>query len=293
MKFTKMERETNNFILVPTDFSDVAGNALSHAIMVAKAYKNGITLLSIIEENFLSGLFTSSQSGLVREAIEARLEKLAGEIRDTHKLAVNTRIESGRVYKIISEISNAENYDSIIMGSHGASGLEQVIGSNSSRTIQYSKVPVVVVKSQPVRAGYKKIVMPIDLSLESRQKVDWAKLLAKKFDSEVHVIYTGSSDEFTQNRISATIKHVEHDLVESGVHFVSNEIEDKMLENFATEVLTYADNMKADLILAMTHTEKGITDFMIGTLTQQLVNRSENIPIMCIHPHETGFTYDY
>lgn len=288
-----MQRETNNFILVPTDFSEVATNALNHAIAVAKAYKNGITLLSIVEESFLSGLFSSNQSDLVKEAISSRLDKLSAEIRSSHGLEVKTRIETGRVYKMVAQIANEENYDSIIMGSHGASGLEQVIGSNASRTIQYAEVPVVVVKNQPIREGYKKIVMPIDLSIESRQKVDWAKHLAKQFNSEVHVVYTGSTDEFTQNRINATIKHVEHDLQGEGVRFVSSEIENKVLENFATEVLSYAENVKADLLLVMTHTEKGITEMVIGTLTQQLVNRSESIPVMCIHPTETGFTYDY
>lgn len=288
-----MQRKTNNLILVPTDFSEVANNAVNHAIAVAKAYKNGITLINIIDEGFLGGLFSSNQTELVKEAVESRLNKMAADIRTTHGLEVYTRIGSGRVYKVISEIANTENYDSIIMGSHGASGLEQVIGSNASRTIQYAEVPVVVVKNQPIREGYKKIVMPIDLSIESRQKVDWSKHLAKQFGSEVHIVYSGSSDEFTQNRINATIKHVEHDLTSENIRFVTSEVEAKVLENFSTEVLTYADNVKADLILVMTHTEKGIADLVIGTLTQQLVNRSENIPVMCIHPTDTGYKYDY
>jgi nucleotide-binding universal stress UspA family protein len=276
-----MQRDTNNQILVPTDFSEVANNALNHAVTIAKAFGNSITLLSIVEESFLSGLFSGNQSGLVKEAIEARLAKQAEELKNTYNVQVNTRVENGRVYKIIAEIAN------------GASGLEQVIGSNASRVIQYAKVPVVVVKNQPIREGYKRIVMPIDLSIESRQKVDWGIHVAKKFDSEIHVVYTGSSDEFTQNRINASVKNVENHLATAGVRFVSSEIEDKMLENFGTEVLSYAENMKADLILVMTHTEKNLTEMVIGTLTQQLVNRSENIPVMCIHPHETGFTYDY
>lgn len=288
-----MERNTNNFILVPTDFSEVANNALNHAVAIAKAYKNGITLLSIVEESFLSGLFSGDKGDLVKEALENRLSKQADEIRSTYGLEVNTRIETGRVYKTISEIANKENFDSIIMGSHGASGLEQVIGSNASRTIQYSEVPVVVVKNQPIREGYKKIIMPIDLSIESRQKVEWGIDIAKHFDSEIHVVYAGSTDEFNHNRIMASVKHVEHELADAKVKFVSTEIEGKVLENFATEVLTYAENVKGDLLLVMTHTERGITDMVIGTLTQQLVNRSENIPVMCIHPHDPGFTYDY
>lgn len=288
-----MNRNTNNQILVPTDFSEVANNALSHAITVAKAYGNGITLVSVVEESFLGGLFSGNQTNLIKEALEARLAKATEEIKTTHNLNIQTRVETGKVYKKIAEIANNEKFDSIIMGSHGASGLEQVIGSNASRTLQHAEVPVVVVKNQPIREGYKKIVMPIDMSIESRQKVDWAIHLASKFNSEVHIVYTGSTDEFNANRINAAIKLVEHELASKGVKFVTNEIEDKMLENFGTEVLTYAENVNADLILVMTHTEKGLSEMVIGTLTQQMVNRSENIPVMCIHPHETGFTYDY
>lgn len=288
-----MERKTNNNILVPTDFSEVASNALGHAVKVAQTYKNEITLVNIIDEGFFGGLFGSgNQAELVREAVENRLNKLAEEIESTHGIKVHKRIDSGRIYKVISKIANDENFDSIIMGSHGANGLEQVIGSNASRTIQYAEVPVVVVKNNNVGEGYKTIVMPIDLSIESRQKVDWGIHLAKQFNSEIHIAYQGSSDEFTNNRINANVKAVEHQLEKSGVKFVCSEIEDKLLENFATEIISYAANVKADMILVMTDTEPNLAERIMGTYTQQIVNRSP-VPVMCIHPKETAFTYYY
>lgn len=288
-----MERKTNNNILVPTDFSEVASNALGHAVKVAQTYKNEITLVNIIDEGFFGGLFGSgNQTELVREAVENRLNKLAEEIESTHGIKVHKRIDSGRIYKVISKIANDENFDSIIMGSHGANGLEQVIGSNASRTIQYAEVPVVVVKNNNVGEGYKTIVMPIDLSIESRQKVDWGIHLAKQFNSEIHIAYQGSSDEFTNNRINANVKAVEHQLEKSGVKFVCSEIEDKLLENFATEIISYAANVKADMILVMTDTEPNLAERILGTYTQQIVNRSP-VPVMCIHPKETAFTYYY
>jgi nucleotide-binding universal stress UspA family protein len=288
-----MQRKTNNNILVPTDFSEVASNALGHAIKVAQTYKNEITLVNIIDEGFFGGLFGSStQTELVREAVDNRLTKLAEEIESTHGIKVHKRIDSGRIYKVISKIANDENFDSIIMGSHGANGLEQVIGSNASRTIQYAEVPVVVVKNNNVGEGYKSIVMPIDLSIESRQKVDWGIHLAKQFGSEIHIAYQGSSDEFTNNRINANVKSVQHQLEQSGVKFVCSEIEDKLLENFASEIITYANNVKADMILVMTDTSPNLAERILGTYTQQIVNRSP-VPVMCIHPVETAFTYYY
>ncbi len=50
------ERETNNTILVPIDFSEISMNALDHAVQLAKIYKNEITLLYIFEERPIASI---------------------------------------------------------------------------------------------------------------------------------------------------------------------------------------------------------------------------------------------
>jgi nucleotide-binding universal stress UspA family protein len=287
-------RKTNNTILVPTDFSDIARCAVNHAGRVAKAYGNEITLIFILEESFLGGLFAKNQSEIMKDAITTKLEVRAKEISEEFGVKVNTRVDSGKVYKTISDIANNEGYDSIIMGSHGASGLEQIIGSNASRTIQYAEVPVVVVKNSNLGAnGYKKIVMPFDLTIESKQKLSWGVNIAQKFDSEIHIVFSDSDDEYLDRKMKNNIALVKNTLESKGVRYKLHEFKDGVFDNFANEVHNYAKIVEADLILAMTHTEKGIGEMIIGTLTQQLVNKAENIAVMCIHPAETGFNYDY
>ena len=289
-----MNRNTNNNILVPIDFSPIADNALTHAIKIAKVYNNEITLMYILEESFLGGLFSAGQNDVMIDAIKAKVALKAAEITAAHGIKVNHRVEKGKVYKTIAETANEEGFDSIIMGSSGASGLEQIVGSNASRTIQYSEVPVVVIKQSPIAEhGYKKIVMPIDLSMESRQKVDWAIHIGKKFKSEIHIVFSNSSDEYLSKRISGGVNIVKAQLEESGIQYVLHDLKDSILDNFANEVLQYSDAVKADLILVMTHTEKGIRELIIGTLTQQIVIKSEDIPVMCIYPHATGYTFDF
>ncbi len=289
-----MNRQTNNNILVPTDFSEVADCALKHAIAVAKAYKNEITLMYIVEDGFLGGIFSKSQSEIMKDAIVTKLNVKAQEIERETGIKVTTRAESGKVYKTIAEVANSEKYDSIIMGSHGASGLEQIVGSNASRTIQYAEVPVVVVKSTSLSSeGYKKIVMPFDLTIESKQKLEWGINIAQKFNSEIHIVYSKSEDEYLDLKMKANIAQVKHTLEDHKVKFVMYEFNDSVLDNFANEIHNYANIINADLIVAMTHTEKGISEMIIGTLTQQLVNRANNVAVMCIHPKETAFNYDY
>jgi nucleotide-binding universal stress UspA family protein len=289
-----MNRQTNNNILVPTDFSEVADCALKHAIAVAKAYKNEITLMYIVEDGFFGGIFSKSQSEIMKDAIVTKLNVKAQEIERETGIKVTTRAESGKVYKTISEIANAEKFDSIIMGSHGASGLEQIVGSNASRTIQYAEVPVVVVKSTSLGSeGYKKIVMPFDLTIESKQKLEWGINIAQKFNSEIHIVYSKSDDEYLDAKMKANIAQVKHTLEDHKVKYVMYEFKDSVLDNFANEIHNYANITNADLIVAMTHTEKGISEMIIGTLTQQLVNRANNVAVMCIHPKETAFNYDY
>ncbi len=284
----------NNNILVPFDFSDIAANALHHAVKIAEAYNNEITLLHIVEEGGLFSLFGRNDQSLqlLKEGIEGRLDKIIAEIQTNHKVRINKRIEEGKVYKTVSSVANEGNYDSIIMGSNGASGIERIIGSNASRVIQYSTVPVVVIKQQTIGEGYKKIVLPIDLSIESKQKVAWAVHIAKNFDSVIHVIFENSSDEFTRTKINANIVQVKHMLAEAGVRFEVKELEDKFLENFATETINYANSINADLLIIMTQQEMNIGEMIIGTLAQQMVNQSEKVPVMCIHPSPTGYSFD-
>lgn len=288
------ERKTNNQILVPTDFSDVARCAVNHAGRVAKAYGNEITLVYVIEESFLGGIFSKGQSAIMKDAIATKLEVRAKEVSEEFGVKVSTIVETGKVYKTIAEIANNGGYDSIIMGSHGASGLEQIVGSNASRTIQYAEVPVVVVKSSDIgKNGYKKIVMPFDLTIESRQKLDWGINIAKKFDSEIHIVYSDSDDEYLDRKMKNNIAVIKSALEKNKVNYTLYEFKDSVFDNFANEIHNYAKIIEADLIVAMTHTEKGIGELVIGTLTQQLVNKAENIAIMCIYPAETGFNYDY
>src|SRR5262249_2015194 len=117
-KHIHMKRNNNNNILVPTDFSEVAHNALGHPLKIAEVYKNEITLINIQDDGGLFGIFggnNNEKMGLVKEAIEMKMDKLISEAKSLyHHIVINKRIEYGKIYRVITEISADENFDSII-----------------------------------------------------------------------------------------------------------------------------------------------------------------------------------
>jgi nucleotide-binding universal stress UspA family protein len=291
-----MNRTNNNNILVPTDFSEVANNALGHALKIADVYNNEITLVNIQDEGGIFGLFGShDKMELVKEAVNTRMDKVIEEAKSKYpNVKINKRIEIGKIYKVITEIAENENFDSIVMGTNGASGLQQIIGSNASRVINYAKVPVVVVKEQPIgQAGYKNIVLPIDLSRESRQKVTWAIHLAKKFNSTIHVIYENSTNDEFKNRIFAAVNQTQDILEQNNATYIVRGLDqDKYPDSFAEDTLAYAQDINADLIMIMSQQEKGFSEFLLGSYAQQIVNHSGKVPVMCINSSDTGVIID-
>jgi nucleotide-binding universal stress UspA family protein len=175
------------------------------------------------------------------------------------------------------------------MGTNGASGLHQITGSNSSRVINYADVPVIVVKEKSIGNGYEKIVMPIDATRESRQKVKWAIHLAKKFNSTIHVIYENATNEEFRNKIFAAVNQTQDMLSTSGAKFIVRGLdEDKYPDSFAEDTLAYANEIDADLIMVMSQQEKGFKEFLLGSYAQQIVNNGGRIPIMCINSNDIG-----
>lgn len=287
----------NNTILVPYDFSEIAKNALGHALKVADAYKNNITLLHILDDGGIFGsLFSDDHKNeLINEALNIKMDKLIAECKvDFPNVQINKRIESGKIYKVITNIANDEDYDSIIMGTNGASGLQQITGSNASRVINYANVPVVVVKEKSIGSkGYEKIVLPIDMTRESRQKVRWAVHLAKKFNSVIHVIYENASAEEFKIRINGAVNQTTDILNQNNVNFVLRPLdEDKYPDSFAEDTLNYANEIDADLIMIMSQQEKGFSEFLLGSYAQQIVNHSGKVPIMCINSNDAGVILD-
>lgn len=285
----------DNIILVPTDFSTASNNAIDHAIEIAELFDNEITLLYVVEESIFKSIFGSSmEKSVMVDAITKKLSEKAEAITSKNpKITVNTLVREGKVYKQIIDVASTYACDSIVMGFAGVNGVERFMGSTTTRVLKSSEVPVVIIKDVKSSSQYEKIVLPIDLTKESRQKVDWAVHVGKRYNSEIHVIMEVESDEFLMNKVKASLKQVEGILAKNGIKHVSKLLDDQEYpEHFGKDIIKYAEEVNADLIMIMTQKETGVQDYLrLGSFARHVIHESKNIPVMAINPKETVKSY--
>jgi len=284
----------HNVILVPIDFSTASNNAVEHAVGIAELFENEIALLYVVKESLFKSFFGSNvEHSILMDQINTKLEERKKMIIDKHpNMIVNTIVKEGSVYKQIIETAGTLPCDSIVMGYHGSSAVAQVIGSTTSRVLRSSSVPVVIVKETKSTTTYKKILLPIDLTKESKQKVSWAIHLAKKYDSEVHVIMEIEEDEFLMKKVSNNLAQVEAMLAKEGIKHVSKILDDQNYpEQFGGDVVQYAEEEDIDLVLIMTQKEGGVMDFFLGSFARQIIEGTKQTPVMAINPKELAVHY--
>jgi nucleotide-binding universal stress UspA family protein len=279
---------SSNKILVPIDFSEQSLIALEQSYTIAKEYNAEITLLHIIEESgMLSKFFSSEQHNHYNVDIKKRLDELATSVEKANNIKVNTLIAKGSVYEKTNEVAELINATFIIMGTNGDDGLKKkFIGSNALRVVRESKIPVITIKGKHHRTGCKNIVLPLDLSTETREKVDTAVELSKLFHGAtvriVSVLYT--SDEFLVNRITRQLEQVKSFLEKEKVACTAEIIKGiKGEETLAENILEYAKKVEGDLIMIMTQQEVDFTQYFIGSSAQEFINHS-TIPVLSIRP---------
>jgi nucleotide-binding universal stress UspA family protein len=280
--------QASNKILVPIDFSEQSLIALEQSYNLAREYHAEITLLNVIEEGgMLAKFFSNQQHDDLKKKVQDQLDALAIDVEKKSEVKVNVIIAKGSTYDKIAEVAEMINATIIVMGTNGDQGLKKkFIGSNALRVVRESTVPVITIKGKHHRNGCKTIVLPLDLSKETREKVDKAVEFSRLFHGAVvrvvSVLFT--TDEFVVNRITRQLGQVKSFLEKENVECTAEIIKGiKGEETLAQNILEYAVKVEGDLIMIMTQQEIDFTEFFIGSSAQEIINHSK-IPVLSIRP---------
>lgn len=267
-------------LLVAFDFSKNALHMLNYALMYANKLKTGLHLV------WVDNTSTPDQMMNIEQTLRIETRKYFDEIVAKYepKLKqgkIQVHLRKGKVYSEVAMLAKQISADIIFAGTHGVSGYERFwIGSNAYRIVTSAPCPVITMRTDfKFHKSIKRILVPIDSTAESRQKLPFVASLAEAFDAEIHLVVLYNSPlSVIRSRIKSSAEEALKCLKERNIKTFIKEIE---TEKVAQSLLAYSDEMKADMMAIMTEQSNTAGNMFLGPYAQQMVNNSL-IPVVSI-----------
>ncbi len=263
-------------ILVPTDFSNEAENAIKVAAQLSRKHDCELILLHMLD----LPLTQLNDGGTPTDLPEAvYFMKLAHKefeevmSKDYLKdITIHEMVDFHDIATGILETCRTNDVDLIVMGSHGADGLKEMfIGSNAEKVVRTSETPVLVIKNEHKDFDIKEFVFASDFKNDNKETYKQAIKLANAFNAKIHLLMVNTVGNFTTTaaakvRISEFIKNTDFK------NYTINIYNDETVEK---GILNFSHIIDADLIGISTHGRQGIAHFFNGSLSEDLVNHAK------------------
>ena len=264
-------------ILVPVDFSKEAESAAKVAASIARKTGSEIFLVHMLELP-VTTIDPAEMNTISSEPQIIYFMKLAHQKFDKFKklpflegLAVVESIQFQHAFSGIIDESEKNNIDLIVMGSQGASGLQEMfIGSNTEKVVRRSKIPVLVIKQSVEEFEVNDILFASDFNKESKSTFHRVIDFANLFEAKVHLLYVNTIHNFN------TTKNIESRIAKFMADFDFDNYTTNIYNDISIEkgILSFARDIDADLIALNTHGRSGLSQLFNGSIGQELANHA-------------------
>ena len=259
-------------IIVPTDFTPTSDKAVEFAISLTRSLHGEVHLLNLVK--------SSADASAAQQKMDEQIQRWYIQ---TAVKAISM-IKVGNIFEDIPAFVEEENGDLVVMGTHGMKGLQYIVGSHALRVITETKAPFVVVQDNTVvKTNIQKILVPLDLHKETKQKIKFSGDMAEKFKASVDIIIPNEKDEYLKNQVMRNMSYAEG-------YFESREIPfqtimaEKDSDEFADAVVTYAAEAKIDLICILNFANEKMIHAFGKDAEQKVITNAAAIPVMVLNP---------
>ena len=291
-------------ILVPTDFSENAANALTYAIQLVKFVKGRLLLFhnAEIPPNFAgNNIFTAGDLTMGMNAAypggvfpnqeleqlqQDNLNQLASRVRQDmgSNFPVDTFYMYGSLTDNLNEIVRKEQVDLVVMGTTGASTfLERFIGTNTASVIKRTQVPVLAIPAEATFTLPHKIAYAADLELEEDIFLNQLLNFAQPYGANITLVHIKSenqvdiiNDELIQEELRQKYPNQQLQLLERPGKTVA-----LGLENYIREV-------GSDLLAVGIHEHSFIYTLFHSSVPEQLIFHT-TVPVLALPEKPINF----
>lgn len=281
----KVEVKMKN-ILVGIDFSKGSLHALEYAINLANITISDVLILWVDKQsdNESNHVFAEiddykdEASQTITEIMETWTPKLKGG-------KLHYKIRKGKVYTEIAIQAKLSKSSYIITGTHERNGFDEFsVGDDAFKVVTSAPCPVITIHpNYGALNNFNHILLPIDTTAFTMQKVPVIVELAGLLNSDIHILgINGTGLTSLQKKVDDNVRKVEQLLREQIITSTSEIIKNSDITH---TILTYAEKIEAGLISVMTEQEPSQSSIMMGPQTQYIINMSE-IPVLSIQPRK-------
>lgn len=264
-------------ILVGFDFSTGSAYAVDLSIDIANRSGLDLRLVYVIEKG--------QDAAPARAEIERRNAGVAHLLKG---IRMDYVIREGKVSAELAKQADEDGSELIVVGTNGMSGYKKnFIGRNTYSTIAHSRCPVLTIREDfNFNKALENIVVPLDSSADTRQKVPYAARFAKVFGSKLHILglYT-SSNTSIRGIVDGYVKMVGNYLDKAEIDYEVHCVD--VPKNLTVTTLEYADGVDADMIVIMTEQESSLSSVILGTYAERMLANSTR-PILTVRPEQVN-----
>ncbi len=281
-------------ILCPIDFSVSSDHAAAHAVALARWFGASITALHVDNPIFLPmpGLVLAGYRGepALEEDDARRLTDRVLHVFADARTPLDVRVVTGPPQTRIVDGAIALPADLIVMGTHGASGLEHlVLGSVTEHVLRHAPCPVLTVPPRSRATSslpFKRLLVPVDFSDWSLAALELVWRLAQEADAKVTLLHAVDRDPDADlaSGVGVAVRQVDPDpgqvrarlcgLVPDSVRaWCQPEVRVVRGRPFRA-ILQAAADERADLIVMGVHGRSPVNLVLFGSTTNQVVRRA-------------------
>jgi nucleotide-binding universal stress UspA family protein len=268
-------------IVVPTDFSAPAEQALNYAIELAKKTKASITLLHINQVAMVDASMPAETYQLLVKEIEeltiAGFDTLEKKLLKPSGIDYTTETRYGFVSEEICAVAKEAEADLIIMGTTGASGAAEIlIGSNAASVVAKSTVPILVIPKDLTYKDYSRIVYATDYNEPEFPALMRLIYFAELFDCPLDVIHVKSDADKYFNAENNFFKKNKANITYPNIHYIQLEKGDVI-----QSINHYVEENHGDLLVMAKHNRSFFDRLFHRSLSKKMAYHTK-IPLLVL-----------
>jgi nucleotide-binding universal stress UspA family protein len=265
-----------NRILVPVDFSDTSFHALIYATKFFAGSDLEITLLHTYDVNS-SAFRMKSIDHFLEDDAQREMETLIRKMQEEAPgVELKTKIIKSDAIPTITSLGDSGNYDFIVMGTKGASGLKEVfMGSVAGGVISRTKAPVLVVPDGYAYRPLHEVAFAIgNIPLSDASVVAPLRKLVKMHACKVNVLHISDEEEPDLSEVLDTISDLNPSITYAFGTGDVNERLNEYLEEEGTE------------LLCLIRSKKGFFNRLFGESVTLKQTFSSSVPLLILHNNQ-------